>query len=186
MIQNPYYGLHQILTGQYTPGGEFIKSNLNDYIGGYHILPNGQIFTEFKPTDKSEELFKKVFNLHEDVKIYNKNKSFIVSKYVPPVPKIIKPSLDEYELGFFYRYFVQKRNSPLNTIMEIDVDQFNSINSRNQIGINEILYNSISIKWKISGANVIEHNKLNIQMAEKLTKFKNLLGYITNFSEYYK
>lgn len=186
MVSRPYYALHQILSGQYTPGGEFITAQGADYTGGYHVLPNNQIFSGFRPSDKSFELYIKRFDLTEDVKTYNKIAGITNSNYVHPILKIINPNIDDYELGYFYRYFVQKRNNPINSIMEIDFDQFQSINVRNEKGINGVIWNSASIQWKISGANAEYFNKLAIEKAEKAFKFIYLGGYLTNLKEFYR
>ena len=186
MIQKPYYADHQILTGQYTSGNEYHDIHGNDYIGGYHVLPNGQIFTEFRNTDNSIELFKKLFNITDSVKRYNQINAISSLKYVFPISKLIKPNLDDYTAGFYYRYFVQKRNNPLITIMEIDFDQFSSINTRNQIGINGLIWNSVSVNWKISGANIDYFNKKEVARAQMDAKFINLDLFIKDFKEYSK
>lgn len=185
-LNQPYYSQHQILTGQYTPGGEFILSTGDDYIGGYHALPNGHFFTEFNPSQKSTELFLKRNDWTHDVKTYNKIKNIITNNYVQPTPYLLRPSLDDYNDGYVYRYFVQKRNNPLVTIIEIDADQHNTINTQNQPGINGIIWNSVLIKWKIAGAYIYDFNEREIIQAEIRNNFIRLRSYLKNLTEFSK
>jgi len=161
-IQKPYYAKHQIVTGQYSPGGQYITENGIDYIGGYHILPTGQAFSEFSPKDNSIELFIKKFDISEDVRSYNKIQGIKNVNYIQPSPILVRPTLDDYNDGFIYRFFVQKRNNPLITTIEIDNEQYNSINTQNKPGINGVIWNSYMIKWKITGATIDEHNQREI------------------------
>ena len=71
MIKKPYYNLHQIISGQFTTGNEFITGDGSDYVGEYHILPNGSRYTGSIPSEQSVQLFIKYFNVSNDVKIYN-------------------------------------------------------------------------------------------------------------------
>lgn len=186
VIQHPYYAQHQVLTGQYTPGDEFILENGNDYIGGYHVLPSNQFFTGFSPNDKSIELFIKLNDVSQDVKTYNKVNNIITSKYIGPIPYLVRPTLDDYNDGFVYRYFVQKRNNPLVTIIEIDVDQYNKINNRNQPGMNSTVWNSAIIKWKINGSYVQEFNDREIVDQQIEKGFIGLKSYLKDLFQFFK
>lgn len=185
VIQQPYYNKHQILTGQYAQLGRFILKNGNDYVGGFHVLPNGQYFSEFSPSDKSEELFIKQFDVTEDVKVFNRVSGITNVKYINPIPYLIRPTLDDYEEGFLYRYFVQKRNNPLVTIIEIDPDQFNKINIKNQPGINGGLWNKCLIKWKINGSYIQEFNTRELDRVTA-SGFVGIRGYLINLFEFAK
>lgn len=186
IIDNPYYSKHQLLTGQYTPGQELILGDGSDYVGGYHIQPNGKYFSEFSPNKNSVELFEKRFDWTEDVKKYNKIKNIITSKYIQPIPYLVIPTLEEYQEGYVYRYFVQKRNNPRITIMEIDVDQYNKINSKNQPGLNSVIWNSVAIKWKLNGASIYEYNEREILNSEIQYNFTGLRPYLKNLLEFSK
>ena len=160
-ISKPYYNLHQITTGKYTLGYEFVFSNGEDYTGPYHILPNGQFFTGFQPEANSEELFKKRITATQDLLTYNKITQGEINKYVPPIAFQPNPTPKDYDTGKIQRFFVQKRNSPLNTIMEIDSEQFNSVNVKNNPGINGVIYNSVIIEWVISKIPLNDAQYLN-------------------------
>lgn len=186
IIDHPYYAKHQLLTGQYTSGNELILSDGTNYVGGYHIQPNGKYFTEFSPTSKSVELFEKRFDWTEDVKVYNRINNVTNSNYLQPIPYLVSPSLEDYQDGYVYRFFVQKRNNPRVTIIEIDSDQYNKINSKNQPGINSVIWNFISIKWKLNGSSIYEYNEREILSSEVQFKFIGLRAYLKNLLEFSK
>lgn len=186
IIDHPYYSHHQLLTGQYTSGQELILGDGTDYVGGYHIQPNGKYFSEFSPNKNSVELFEKRFDWTEDVRIYNKINNVVTSKYIQPTVHLARPTLEDYQEGYVYRYFVQKRNNPRVTIMEIDVDQYNKINSKNQPGLNSTIWNAVAIKWKITGASIIEFNEREILTSEIQFSFIGLRSYIKDLLEFSK
>jgi hypothetical protein len=186
-LKRPYYALHQIVSGKYTAGNEFVLSDGSDYIGSYHILPNTQVFTMPIPKLDSEELFAKRTDISEVVKRYNLITQQDASRYVSPISQQPMPSTDDYEFGEIQRFFVQKRNNPRITIMEIDEPQFNKINQTNDPGINGVIWNSILIPWVISkippeDASII--NQRSLITAER--SFRWISRYVSNFLEFYK
>lgn len=186
-VSRPYYNLHQITTGKYTEGGEFVLYNGEPYTGGYHVLPNGQKFTGFNPEDKSVELFEQRLNPTQDILRYNQVTGNTINKYVPPIPYQPSPTTDDYKRGRFERYFVQKRNSPLNTTMEIDGQQFNQINTLNNPGINGVLYNKLKLDWKISKIPKEDAYYLNKLLLQKNTPtFPGIGEFVNNPLEFYK
>ena len=122
-IVRPFYGLHRIDKGKYTNGNELVIEDGTDYVGTYHILPNNQKFTFARPEINSVELFEKRFDLSDSVIRYNFLNDKITGQYISPFPIQPIPELDQYEDGEFERYFVQKRNNPRVTIVQIDSDQ---------------------------------------------------------------
>ena len=187
MIKKPYYNLHQIISGQFTTGNEFITGDGSDYVGEYHILPNGSRYTGSIPSEQSVQLFIKYFNVSNDVKIYNTIRDNPHRNYIEPVEVYPNISTDDRKKGKIERYFVQKRNNPFNTIIEIDYDQYNSVNKSNKIGIDSVIWNRIKIKWVISNFSAndaLEYNK-NEVLNSKRMNFYGLSNYILNYLEYY-
>lgn len=186
-IQRPYYNLHQIQTGQYTTGNEFVLSTGEVYIGPYHILPNGQRFTGFQPETNSAEIFEIRLNPTADILRYNQITGKEINRYLAPNPYYPRPSVDDYRLGWIERFFIQNRNSPINTIMEIDSPQYNSINTQNSPGINGVLWNKLRLEWKISKIPMDDAKYLNlrsVQLAEP--SFAGISQYIVNGLEFYR
>ena len=186
-IQQPYYNLHQILTGQYTSGDEFVLPDGSIYIGAYHILPTNQRFTEFRPTEKSVEIFELRLNPTLDILKYNQLTGNEINRYIAPVSFNPSPTPDEYKKGTIERFFIQKRNSPLNTILEIDSVQYNTINTTNNPGINGTLWNKLKIAWRISKLPKEDAQYLNIRTLQQATpNFPGIGTFITNTLEFFK
>jgi hypothetical protein len=186
-IRKPYYGLHQITTGQYTSGNEFVLDDGSDYIGLYHVLPNGQVFTDPVPKLTSKQLFTKRADISEVVKRYNRIVGEDASRYVSPVAFQPMPSANDYEFGEIQRFFVQRRNNPRTTIVEIDSGQFNTINTSNLPGINGVIWNSIIIPWRISNISKEDTHIINQrELINAEQKFRYIGVYIQNTLEFYK
>lgn len=186
-IQRPYYNLHQIITGQYSDGNEFILKDGSVYSGPYHILPTGQKFTEFVPSSKSVELFELRFTPTKDILNYNNISGVNSNQYSVPTPYQPMPNAADYKFGRIERFFVQKRNNPLFTIMEIDATQYNSINSQNKPGINAVIWNKLKIWWIISKIPLEDTKYINQQTLIRANlQFDGIGRVVTNLTEFYK
>lgn len=178
------YPIHLIQTGLYTPGGEYIvwADGHADYVGQYHILPNGQAWSGQVPSGGSKYLSKKTYEYTDSVKTYKSIRFASDSTYTSPVNYQPIPTQQDYIRGYINRCFVQKRNNPLVTIMEISPQQFNSISYDSETGINGVLYNSVQIKWLITSSIAKTLNSQSIAAAEK--NFPGLEKYLTNPLEF--
>lgn len=177
------YPLQQVEKGLYTKGGEYVIMNTGeDYIGLYHILPNEKIYSGDEPHNSAKQLQKKLYNVSEDVKLFNRLKNNTLSNYKSPIAMKPYPEKSDYEEGFYHRCFVQKRNNPINTIIEIDAEQYYKINTNNREGINGIIWRDIVIEWRIIGINADILNYNTLKDAEK--EFPGILNHINNYSEY--
>lgn len=186
-IQQPYFNLHQIITGKYSYSGEFVLKNGEIYIGAYHILPTGQRFTGFRPEPGSVELFEKRLNPTQDILRFNQINDLEINKSVPPVSFYPSPTDEDYQIGKIQRFFVQKRNSPLNTIMEIDYNQYNTINTENNPGINGVIYNKLLIEWRISRLDPTDISFLNqFEVQKAIPSFPYIQNHLTNYLELYR
>lgn len=186
-LNQPYYNLHQIITGKITNNDGFVLQNGEIYIGPYHIIPGNRYFSGFRPEPASVELFEKRLNPTQDILRYNQITGNEINRYSPPILYSPNPTMDDYKRGMIQRFFVQKRNSPLNTILEIDYNQFNSINTENNPGINGVIYNKVLLEWKISKLPIQDVSYLNgIEIQKNLPKFPHLNLYLTNTLEFYK
>ena len=117
----------------YTKGKEFTTEDGEEYIGEYHILKNGQIFTG--PTEKNTggNPNKKLLPYYSNFDHYVYDRLFNYNPrpklFVQPIPYLYNPREEEgvYINGFDIRFFVQRRNIDSFAI-EINEDQFNRIN----------------------------------------------------------
>lgn len=189
-LRRPYFNEHQIIQGQYATLGQYIDDQGNDYEGPYHVLPTGQIFTGFKqePGRPNRELFPKIVDVSEEVRTYNNLKNIPrISYYQTPTAYNKGPNLDQYKAGSYSRYFVQKRTNPIDTIIEIDFEQYANINNKKSTGINSKVYNSTVIDWKISLLPAQSVRELNLDTVLKAQKdFPGLSYYLNNPLQYYK
>lgn len=186
-IQKPYYNLHQLVLGQITSGGEFVLKTGEIYVGMFHILPTNQKFSGARPEKGSVELFELRLNPTEDILRYNQITGNEINRYNPPVSFSPIPTADDYKRNKIERFFVQKRNSPMNTIMEIDQFQHQTINVKNNPGINGVIYNSVRIDWIISKIPINDAEYLNGREIQKnLINFPHLDLILTNTLEFYR
>jgi len=178
------YPLHSIQTGLYTSGNEYVVwvDNQAEYVGQYHILPNGQAWTGAIPSSESKYLSKKTYEYSDSVKAYNALRLQIESQNVAPIEHHPRPTPQDYTRGYIFTCFVQKRNNPLPTIVEISPQQFNSITYKNGPGINSLLYNSTQIKWMLTTSLAAVLNAQGIRESEK--KFPGIEKYLTNPLEF--
>lgn len=186
-IQKPYFALHQILRGQYSDGNEFILGDGSIYVGSFHVLPTGQRFSGFQPESTSQELFELRLNPTADILKYNQLTGNSTNKSVTPVSFQPNPTLEDYKNGRIERFLIQKRNNPLFTIMEIDVQQYNSVNTQNNPGINGIIWNKVKLDWTISKIPKDDAYYLNQrQLISKTETFTGIGTFLTNPLEFYK
>jgi len=186
-ISQPYYALHQIITGQLASDDKFVLADGSSYIGSFHILPTGQRFSGFQPEPTSVEIFEKRLNSNQAILRYNQITGNSVTRSNPPISYSPFPTFEDYKKGKIQRMFVQKRNSALNTILEIDAQQYNSINTLNNPGINGVIYNKLLIEWVISKIPVNDASYLNSLIIQKSTpKFPHIGTFLTNTLEFYK
>jgi hypothetical protein len=179
-LKRPYYALHQIDTGKYTSGGEFYKQveggGTVEYVGPYHVLPNRQTYSGFTPSQSSVELFR-LSELVDPSQLgpYGTLTKVKTGKYISP--KYTRPTItDENRTnGFIKRYFVQQKNTPSTTIVEIDIDQYNSGR----------LWRKISLNWIISGEIQAVENVNKLTVFRLNLSFPGLDTYITNYTEFF-
>lgn len=183
----PEYPRHLIAVGKYAKLGEFTYTDGVDYEGLYHVLPNGEAYSGDIPSDYSKKLFIKSYGISESVLKYNRNKGIEISKFIDPEYYYPIVMLEDRLAGKIYRYFVQKRSNPVNTITEIDYTQYSSINYTNFPGINSTIWNSLVVEW-IIGSDIsdiaLQSNRNSVLRAEKT--FKGISQYLTNYLEFYQ
>ena len=165
-----YYSKSEIVTNLFTNGREFmLLRDFTEYIGFYHRYTTGEVFTENEwKFGKSERLIR-FKNLSESVKSYYGIKHFAKKygsatglrrkktnntdeyyQFTAPRPVKRKLTDKEIEQGKTYRHFVTKRNERDRVFFEISLDQAVNYDS-NKSGINQYLYEVISIPWKVDG-----------------------------------
>jgi len=182
-----HYNIHKVRTGLYTKGNEFTLPSGKMYVGAYHELPNGEFWTKFVPEIDSLLLTRVDRNASEDVLSFNRVRTPLANNYINPVSYYPQPTIEEINSGVMERFFVQKRNNPLNTIHEIDVEQYNSINTENKVGINGVLWKGILLYWRISKYGREVSGDLNRKEIIKASRiFPGIATYLRDVLELYK
>lgn len=179
---NPiYYNENQITSG-YTKGTELVDSNGEEYVGAYHRFPNDTFWKGYRPVDNKQQLFRKPEFLpdNEMIRLYKKTVPSKLTNYIEPVP--YRPILtnEDYSNGSFERYFIQKTNR--STIMEIDLNQYQSINRVNRVGIDGLYWRGWFIKWDLNKATAPFNNEKAVKDASHILELLPL--FINNFIEF--
>jgi hypothetical protein len=152
-----YYPKSKIKENLYTNGGEYYFPSGDEYIGYYHILFDGKIYTDKSHSPSSILLTNYISNkinvkIDNDIIIYNniqKNQEIlqiqekIIPKYYYP-----NPTLKDYNKGIINRYFIKKKTD--NNIIEISFEDYNLLKSKSSL-YDYNLYTFIELPWKISG-----------------------------------
>jgi len=145
---------------------KFKKSGL-DFEGEYYVLSNKKIYSknneELELINKGEKIFDVINNIPKIKGIkeiienkYNSFKNFksenLINKINPlinkgitanhPITFIPFPTENDYNNGFFIRYFIKKLNTDKINIKEISFNDYNSMNS--------FLYQKMEIKWYLT------------------------------------
>ena len=158
---------------QTTPGGEFVyKLTKRDYIGTYIETSDGSFYAGGDPSDLSTELelplvSKVQFGGGPDVQDYKRIKPtphLFLAKTSPVIGAKPKPTEEDYNRGYFGRFFAKKHN--VNTdYIEIDAETYIKLSKKEDI-YDYHLYKVGFITWTLKG-DVININTNNIEKLKK-------------------
>jgi hypothetical protein len=205
-----YYPLSQIKTNLYTNGQEFTLTPYtpsNSYVGSYWSTSDGKFFTGKTPQDTPNSEIFKILNgdptipqpfsqitldVISSVESQPSLETYIVTKKIDPnfsisVPtqNITLPTIQDYQVGEFRRYFCKKTNELI--YIEIDKSTYNKLVNKDP-QIMWQLYTPINLAWQISGnkEKVANTNKNMISLAmqrQKLYRFDEYLKY--DYTKYF-
>lgn len=161
-----------------TNGNELVvMSNNNDYVGPYIKVNDGRYYAGWSNTNLGSELFLKTQEENGSIlKQLIKSKNVVKFKLLKPqienrlrntqLPPVIKntPTDNDYLSGFFTRYFSKRINSY--SYLEISKDTYDAIN-RKESTYDYNLYVVGSLRWYITGVNVIKQNSLEIKKTQR-------------------
>lgn len=145
------------------------------------VFPKGKIMVQKIPSEVvgSENV---IFN--NNVK-YSRLKTSTESKNrFLPQPEQPSPSLNNYKVGSFLRYFVKKNNEPI--YFEISTSTYNLLKGKSS-SISYELYGCVEVEWTLVGVKsaVYASNKSKIKEIEKRKKWPGFFNYFNyNFSQY--
>lgn len=187
----PYYPKSKIQTNLFSNGELLKSSDFTNYIGPYYKVSNGQKYAGKDPQSfrypellidlkeladlqqpQTSDLFTQrpsivnpATSLIESSNYVENLKESYVSRKVP-VPYYPEPTEQDYQIGYFTRYFVKQVNAIKFT--EISKKTFDSISTHSEEYLWQ-LYNPTSIPWQISGdiEKVLDTNRKIIRLEEK-------------------
>jgi hypothetical protein len=180
-----YYPKTKIQTNLFS-NGELIKiSDLSSYIGPYYKLSTGQRYIGATPQarrypdeliDPSEltsiptqGLFTEIqtsFSSTSSINTYVQNLKEIPTTKIVPTPFYPEPNSQDYEIGYFPRYFAKQVNAL--KFIEINKKTFENMSSHNDQYLWQ-LYKTTSLPWQISGdiEKVLNTNRKIVKLEEK-------------------
>lgn len=169
---------------RYTKGLEFYTLDGLEYKGYYYIDSKNNVAHTYTKGVKYGKVLvpRHTFNT-ETARLRSKVKGGSMS----PIPILPSPTDYDYTNKAIIRYFVQKKNSPLNTIIEIDETQYNKVRlAESNSFINSNIYNSLSIEWRIAGNEDYVYNSNKKIVEESESSFKGIKNFIKNYLQFYK
>lgn len=212
-----YVPKSQIITNLYTNGEEYvIESTDQEYVGFYHKLSTGEVFTGKNPNDLNirplvlnspEELSPQGTTLisglgvdpdpvgGEDLAKPWNTYSYLKSRQQSTLDPQIKfiptyfhpqPTQEDYNLGAFTRYFAKKSNQ--NIYIEINKDQYTNLKDKKS-NWDFTSYKIFTITWTLTGPSPEEVSNINqrvVATTERQQKITGLLQYFKNYSQFYK
>jgi hypothetical protein len=164
--------------------GDFYTLDGEQYKGLYYIEKGTNIAYTYSENTKKRKVLVPYY-------VYNtetfRMRSNVKGGYRSPIPFKPSPTDYDYKYGYITRYFLQKRTSPQNTIIEVSEDDYSALSpSPSPTDISDKVYNNISIDWVIVGNEgyVTDSNKKLLENAEK--SFRGIKNYLSNLLEFYK
>jgi len=200
----PYYPKSKIQTNLFSNGELVRSSDFSPYIGPYYKLSTGDKY-EGKDAQalRYPELLvdpKDFLQTTPDVIITEINTDIndapelgnytlnLKEQYIPqriPVPYYPQPTSQDYQVGYFTRYFAKQVNDY--KFIEINQTTFENLAEHNGEYLWQ-LYNVVDIPWQISGnIEKIYRTNRNIVKIEEKNGFKGLSTFLKeNYIKFYQ
>jgi len=205
-----YYPPSQIVTDQYSSGGEFMLNGVN-YQGNYWFTSDGNFFTGKSPQDNpTVKLTKVALNKAKPKNPKNVQSQVINSRYninpsyynalqkpynpalldakapQPPLPVLPFPTEQDYEYGEFQRYFAKKNNE--NKYIETDKKTYQGLVDKNP-GLQCGLYTPLTMTWTLDGKmdETFLTNKRMVELEVARSKWFGFTKYFNgDYLQYFK
>ena len=165
-----------------TTGSEFYTIDGKEFVGKYYI-DDKNIAYIYNPKSKiKDRLIPHFMRNTELVRRRAKHKG----GYLAPSSYAPAPTPQDYARGKIKRYFMQKRTSPRNTIIEVAAEDYEGYGSSNNYNrVNSNVYNATMLEWAISG-NVDYVKQFNKNQVDKVLKdFPGLDWHLINLKEFF-
>lgn len=205
-----YYPPSQIVTNQYTAGGEFTINGVN-YQGDYWYTSDGKYFTGKSPQNQPRTRLSVNPQTNatptppedrEPITVqsrYNINPAYydalnepydpaLLDKKAPnpPLPQLPFPTEKDYEYGEFQRYFAKRNNE--RKYIETDKRTYEGLVDQNP-GLQWQLYTAVTIPWTLDGKmkDTYLTNKRMVELVEMRSKWYGFRNYFQGkYLEYFE
>ena len=174
---------------KHTNGGEFYNPRTGVQYKGEYIQYGTRYFAGNSILDlntplKRIEIPKGNMVVNKENFLYNQlNKPYYnkVKDQVAPIPSKPTPTKEDYEKGFWERYFCQRANN-FNYIIEIDKSTYKKFQSNK---ISNVLYQKGKLNWSLQSGKINNDNILSLirQYPNIFSLFNNPLEFIDNTNE---
>ena len=184
----PYTPSFMKRENQYTTGNEYMTSRTyvvkddpdskgKEYRGYYNITSEGP-YTGKKFTVQSKPLFRIRYANSISSQTYidlAKGIGYVTDlDFNDPIVTQVTPTQDDFNRGYFIRYFIQQRNDKAARIKEVDKKQFDQLSDLSG-GLNSTFYKGVALRWKLAGPkNDILKNGLIFKSGVKDTNLRTL------------
>jgi len=193
-----YYPKSKIVTDLYTNGKELVYVSTElPYLGDYHILAKGEVYTGKNPHDGELQRlkYKKTIPFNstdEGIELLDLPTAPSSTTYdtirrgkliEPPNVELIEPKYTQPTVKYpvLTRYFLRRTNNAIFT--EVSLKDYNAIKNRDK-KYNWGIYVTFELPWSTSGAYIKETNERMVLLTEQRYKVYGFTQYITNYTEF--
>lgn len=170
---NKYFPKGRIQENLYTNGGEFKKaSNDTDYVGPYYKTFDGKAKTGPNPLEgPSESLVAVDANKDSRIPQSNINQAYLKNSSIKTNTNILSlailidptsyqaiPTEEDYQRGYYLRFFAQKRKGQAYNIVEINEETYTDLTVNKQ-KYNYLTWKALKLFWQLTGPK--KDNKTN-------------------------
>ena len=129
---------------------DLLLADGSSYVGFYHYKNNIPYTGKENDIIGIKRLYEPILSTDViyDEYFYSIDKK-IIYNYTNPVLYYPKLKSNDYDNGYFTRYFVKRKFSQDTYIVEIDKKQYDKYGTNN--GIDKNIYDKLELNWKISG-----------------------------------
>ena len=203
-----YFPKTQIVENLKTEIGEFVLADTKEPYNGFYFKTSDNRFYTGKNYQAGQNYLLEILSpgtstqtqseiaaetkpesyyIIDDAYYYSKGYDINRESPVGPVPSIPQPTINDYKIGEFMRYFLRKPNE--NYIIEVDKKQYNLFSNRDE-SVQWKSYQPLLISWMLTGKSSKDVGDINFNLAS-LQEFQNsAFGFVSyfkgKFNQYYR
>ena len=202
-----YFPKTQIIENLNSEIGEFVISSTKEpYKGFYFKTSDNRFYTGKNYQDTPNYLLELLspgtstqnqseieaetkpesYYIIDDAYYFSKGYNINRESPIGPVSTIPQPTLNDYKVGEFVRYFLRKPNG--NNIIEINKKQYNLFNGRDE-SVQWNSYQPLLLSWILTGKSSKDVGDVNFNLATLIEFQRSAFGFVSyfkgKFNQYY-